>query len=379
MNKQTLQNIANHTNQVSNSEIEEIKQLIGSHPFYPLPHVVLAKIYFEKEHYLFENALNQAAMRVNDREWLYHFIHGDEGFESTNNSLLPLAEISEAIDAQQPSVSEAISLQNETEASDGSDEFLKNDLQAFLSDLAISEPIEISEEIMAPPTIEVVESIEEMQAEPLIDELPVEIPVVELANNMALETNDSNALELAQEEDTIIEQAAEETVEEIFEEAPTTEIIKEQGPDMDLRKHPVYNVESFLNEEKVTTDSDDPTDKDFFYWLSHPKPAVSEEQVAETIEETPFTEDKTLSIIEQFIKANPSISRPKKEFYSAENMAKRSENVDFEYVTETLANIYYEQGNIDLAIKAYEKLSLQNPLKQTYFASLIEKIKKEKR
>ena len=219
-----------------------------------------------------------------------------------------------------------------------------------------------------------------MQAEPLIDELPVEIPVVELANNMALETNDSNALELAQEEeDTIIEQAAEETVEEIFEEAPTTEIIKEQGPDMDLRKHPVYNVESFLNEEKVTTDSDDPTDKDFFYWLSHPKPAVSEEQVAETIEETPFTEDKTLSIIEQFIKANPSISRPKKEFYSAENMAKRSENVDFEYVTETLANIYYEQGNIDLAIKAYEKLSLQNPLKQTYFASLIEKIKKEKR
>ena len=375
MNKQTLQNIANHTNQVSNSEIEEIKQLIGSHPFYPLPHVVLAKIYFEKEHYLFENALNQAAMRVNDREWLYHYIHGDEGFDKTNGSSVPIVEVSEALDGQHFAISEAIILQNETEASDSADEFLKNDLQAFLSDLAISEPIEISEEPNERPTVEVVETIEETQEEPLSNVDPVEIQDFELENNMALDTNHSSELEIEQDADTIIEQAVEEIVEEIS----STETIKEHVPDMDLRKHPVYNVESFLNEEKATADSEDSTDKDFFYWLNHPKPAVSEAEVAEDLEDAPFTEDKTLSIIEQFIKANPSITRPKKEFYSAENMAKRSENVDFEYVTETLANIYYEQGNIDLAIKAYEKLSLQNPLKQTYFASLIEKIKKEKR
>jgi tetratricopeptide (TPR) repeat protein len=60
-------------------------------------------------------------------------------------------------------------------------------------------------------------------------------------------------------------------------------------------------------------------------------------------------------------------------------MAKRSEVIDLEFVSETLANIYYEQGNYDMALKAYKKLSLQNPSKESYFADLIEKIKKERK
>jgi len=377
MNKQTLQNIANQTNQVSNSEIEEIKQLIGSHPFYPLPHVVLAKIYFEKEHYLFENALNQAAMRVNDREWLYHYIHGDEGFENTNDSSVTMAEISEALDGPHSENIEIVSLQNETEDSDRSDEFLKNDLQAFLSDLAISEPLETVGEVNEAPALEVEEAIEELQDATVEEEITNEISSFEVTKVAEEEPIADPFNEIETEAETIVEQVDEVSIEEVS----IDDTIKEQQPDMDLRKHPVYNVESFLTEEKATTnaDSEDSTEKDFFYWLNHPKPEIIEEEEVEEEEEATLSEDKTLSIIEQFIKANPSISRPKKEFYSAENMAKRSENVDFEYVTETLANIYYEQGNIDLAIKAYEKLSLQNPLKQTYFASLIEKIKKEKR
>jgi tetratricopeptide (TPR) repeat protein len=60
-------------------------------------------------------------------------------------------------------------------------------------------------------------------------------------------------------------------------------------------------------------------------------------------------------------------------------MAKRSEILDLEFVSETLAEIYYQQGNFDFAIKAYEKLSLQNPSKQSFFADLIDKIKKERK
>ncbi len=359
MNKQTLQNIANHTQQVSNSEIDEIKQLIGSHPFYPLPHLVLAKIYFEKEHYLFENALNQAAMRVNDREWLYHYIHGDEGFINANSS--------EALQDKNLAENETVNLQMETDEASPSDDFLKNDLQSFLSDLAISEPIEINEQTNQGATLEAEDDAAQLQVAPISEELT-------LAEGKLSNTLDS---ENKIEAENIVEQVAEESGDEIS----TIALEKEQMLDMELRKHPIYNVESFLNDGKTSpiANLEESTDKDFFYWLSHPKSEVNTEEVAEDADEASFTEDKTLSIIEQFIKANPSISRPKKEFYSAENMAKRSENVDFEYVTETLANIYYEQGNIDLAIQAYEKLSLQNPLKQTYFASLIEKIKKEKR
>lgn len=387
MNKQTLQNIASHTAQVSNSEIEEIKQLIGTYPFYSLPHVVLAKIYFEKEHYLFENALNQAAMRENDREWLYHYIHGDETFEKEAIDASFSDKIAEEIEqltdssiADEPIVEED---KLEEEAIEGV--IAKNDLKDFLSDLSISEPIDDTE-------VEAIEQIED-ESPTIIEETPemsetpieeIELPIQKLEISDEIETE--QVIEPSPE--TINETIEEETISEIkgFEES--NDIVEtsdsEFHPDMDLRKHPVYNVESFLKEEEaaklIKNEAEDDGEKDFFYWLNHPKPEVEEvEELIEQGEDEDFTEDHTLSIIEQFIKANPSISRPKKEFYSAENMAKRSENVDFEYVTETLANIYYEQGNIDLAIKAYEKLSLQNPLKQAYFASLIEKIKKEKR
>lgn len=69
------------------------------------------------------------------------------------------------------------------------------------------------------------------------------------------------------------------------------------------------------------------------------------------------------------------ISRPQTEFFSPENMAKMSlaENEDF--VTETLAKIYAEQGNIKKAISAYKKLSLKFPEKSNYFARLIQELK----
>ena len=56
-------------------------------------------------------------------------------------------------------------------------------------------------------------------------------------------------------------------------------------------------------------------------------------------------------------------------------MAKMSlaENEDF--VTETLAKIYAQQGNFKRAISAYEKLSLKFPEKNDYFARLVQKLK----
>jgi len=81
------------------------------------------------------------------------------------------------------------------------------------------------------------------------------------------------------------------------------------------------------------------------------------------------------SILDKFIRENPSIARPKSEFYSPVNMAKQSAEESEEIVSETLAKIYTKQGLFKKAIMMYEKLGLHYPDKFTYFAALIEQIK----
>lgn len=86
-------------------------------------------------------------------------------------------------------------------------------------------------------------------------------------------------------------------------------------------------------------------------------------------------QDKTREIIDRFIEAGPRISKPKKDFFNPADKARES-SVDHEgIVTETLAKIYLQQGNPEKAINIYQKLSLNNPEKSSYFAAQIAKIK----
>lgn len=80
-------------------------------------------------------------------------------------------------------------------------------------------------------------------------------------------------------------------------------------------------------------------------------------------------------LIDKFIAENPSISKPKAEFYNPISVAQNSIIDKGDIVSETLAKIYEKQGYFDKAISIYEKLSLNNPEKSVYFAAQIERIK----
>jgi hypothetical protein len=82
--------------------------------------------------------------------------------------------------------------------------------------------------------------------------------------------------------------------------------------------------------------------------------------------------EKKIKVIDNFIENNPKISQLKEE----SSYVVKEKNDDISHLmTETLANLYFEQKLYTKAIKAFEILIKKNPDKQGYFESKIKEIK----
>ena len=109
--------------------------------------------------------------------------------------------------------------------------------------------------------------------------------------------------------------------------------------------------------------------KSFLEWIGVSATEVKPEISLKQAERLAFKK-RAESLINEFIANQPKI-KPKKEFYSPENMAKKSLVDNENIVTETLAKVYADQGNISKAKSIYEQLILRFPEKKSYFATII--------
>ncbi len=81
-------------------------------------------------------------------------------------------------------------------------------------------------------------------------------------------------------------------------------------------------------------------------------------------------------LIDRFIQTSPTLERiPLAENHPVHDLSEPDMEEEGNFITETLAKIYINQGYYTRAINIYEKLSLQFPEKSAYFAGRIEKIK----
>jgi len=85
--------------------------------------------------------------------------------------------------------------------------------------------------------------------------------------------------------------------------------------------------------------------------------------------------DEIAELVMQFQQNTPKIKFDPAIHNADMNMAELGEIEDIEFISETLAIVYAEQGYTGKAVQMLKKLMLQNPEKNTYFAALIETVK----
>ena len=274
MNKVEFSSLIENPKLLDKSHITALKNIASDFPYFQASHILLAKAFFNENHYEFEKQLKSTALIVSDREVLYRFLHD--------------------IDVEE-----------------------KIDETSFIS------------------------SVEQEIAE-----------ISETVNQQTIEEISETILEITQVE-------INEEIEVIFEKTEPVYYSKNE-------KHS-FTEWLLLDTEKIKEEIIEQKDEDKISENSETNEPLKPSSNVHEFE----------SILDKFIRENPSISRPKAEFYNPANMAKQSNEDDEDLATETLANIYYKQGAFKKAIRTYEKLCLIYPHKMSYFADLIQKIKQE--
>jgi hypothetical protein len=114
----------------------------------------------------------------------------------------------------------------------------------------------------------------------------------------------------------------------------------------------------------------------FSIWLSSRAEALNygEAMARDGGEKEVLKTSDDAALIDRFIASSPRIGPMREPTSDVHALAQASVMEDATLVTETMARLYANQGQIMKARKAYELLALKNPAKSTYFASQLKKL-----
>lgn len=368
MNKTEFIHLIQNPDLPAAKHVAALKQIVADFPYFTQARVLLAKALHNEKHYEYEKFLKQTALAVPDRDVLYHYLHNlipkwqsqqtaikiEQSLVATQKDFTPESEIlfEQPINLQEELGEQSIVVEEDIEVVQTKEEF---DVDLAITTLLERTNITPPQKEVVLPIVEsnkdITESIDKTytnnelpEAKPLIEEDEAE--ELSFVEWLQRKNNSEKKIETKPEVNPVI-------VEVKVEQAPLQQMVKSTSDTIAETKGDNKKHESIIPQVSEVTK------------------AEIEEAVAKS------NVNDFQNILDKFIKENPSISRPKAEFFNPVNMARQSVEEDEELVTETLANLLYKQGNFKKAIRAYEKLCLLYPSKMTYFASLIQKIKTE--
>ncbi len=361
-----------HPQRCSKDDIADLQNLTEKYPYSQLFSILYLKSLSSNNDIRFDEELSKHAYRITDRAQLYRLIQDNDQ---------PVTQVAEQTIEEkiiEPTVLEKVEEQIELPIIE---EVLTPVVEIQQESIPVEE-VHIPEiEIQTEPTpevetIEIEEVNSVLESEVLTEPEIIEVETAENAGEEIIEFE-----EKIEVEETSVELESIEATERFDKELLSEAIVSNYNLDhLEDIKTPSEDIkeEKIIEKTSIEPSTAPIGKKSFSSWLR------SNENEIETVD---FERARIELIVDQFIKEEPSITRPsktkeieekpKREFYSPAKKAKASLDVQSMPVSETLAKIFALQGNYPKAIYAYEQLILTNPEKKVFFASQIEELQKK--
>ncbi len=115
MNQKTLKHIANSSEPLESGTVQDLIDLTKQFPYFAWPYAILARHYHKKQDFRTEALMHQAAMRIPDRTWLYHFTHDQSDEKVVKHVFEPIIEPIVENEIIAPQQNSTIELEENTE------------------------------------------------------------------------------------------------------------------------------------------------------------------------------------------------------------------------------------------------------------------------